>query len=62
MFFPDGQVRVRLYGCPADMRRSFNGLSVLTSHPFGQDPMNGALCQDAISFWTYGSRLAARAW
>ena len=26
MFFPEGQVRVHLYGQPVDMRRSFDGL------------------------------------
>ena len=43
MFFPEGQVRVHLYGRPVDMRRSFDGLSALTSHALGQDPMSGAL-------------------
>lgn len=30
MFFPEGQIRVFLYGQPADMRCSFNGLQALT--------------------------------
>lgn len=43
MYFPEGQVRVHLYGRPVDMRRSFDGLSALTSHTLSQDPMSGAL-------------------
>jgi transposase len=43
MFFPEGRVRVHLYGRPVDMRRSFDGLSALTAHALGQDPMSGAL-------------------
>ena len=43
MFFPEGQVRVHLYGRPVDMRCSFDGLSALTSHTLSQDPMSGAL-------------------
>ena len=43
MFFPEGQVRVHLYGKPVDMRRSFDGLYALTRHELGQDPMSGAL-------------------
>jgi transposase len=43
MFFPEGQVRVHLYGRPVDMRRSFDGLSALTCQALGQDPMSGAL-------------------
>ena len=43
MFFPEGQVRVHLYGQPVDMRRSFDGLYALTRHELGQDPMSGAL-------------------
>ena len=30
MFFPEGQVRVFLYGKPVDMRKSFTGLYALT--------------------------------
>ena len=30
MFFPEGQVRVHLYGRPVDMRRSFDGLYAIT--------------------------------
>lgn len=43
MFFPEGQIRVFLYGQPADMRRSFDGLQALTRHAMGQDPLNGSL-------------------
>lgn len=39
MFFPEGQIRVFLYGQPADMRRSFDGLQALTRHAMGQDPL-----------------------
>jgi transposase len=43
MFFPEGQIRVYLYGQPADMRCSFNGLQALTRQGLGQDPLSGAL-------------------
>ncbi len=43
MFFPEGQIRVHLYGEPADMRCSFDGLQALTRHAMGQDPLDGAL-------------------
>jgi transposase len=43
MFFPEGRVRVFLYGQPVDMRRSFNGLSVLTKEQLRQDPLSGHL-------------------
>lgn len=43
MFFPEGQVRVHLYGAPVDMRRSFDGLYVLTRHQMKCDPMSGQL-------------------
>ena len=43
MFFPEGQIRVYLYGQPADMRCSFDGLQALTRHAMGQDPLNGSL-------------------
>jgi transposase len=43
MFFPEGQIRVFLYGQPTDMRRSFDGLQALTRHAMGQDPLNGSL-------------------
>lgn len=43
MFFPEGQIRVYLYGKPADMRCSFNGLQALTRQGLGRDPLDGAL-------------------
>jgi transposase len=43
MFFPEGQIRVSLYGQPVDMRKSFDGLQALTRHAMGQDPLNGSL-------------------
>ena len=43
MFFPEGQVRVHLYGEPVDMRRSFDGLYALTLHGLQQDPLSGHL-------------------
>lgn len=43
MFFPEGQVRVHLYGQPTDMRKSFDGLYALVRHAMGLDPLNGAL-------------------
>lgn len=43
MFFPEGQIRVHLYGQPVDMRRSFDGLAALTQHSLGEDPLSGAL-------------------
>lgn len=43
MFFPEGQVRVHLYGQPVDARKSFDGLYALTRHALGQDPLNGHL-------------------
>ncbi len=43
MFFPEGQIRVHLYGQPVDMRKSFDGLAALTQHALGEDPLSGAL-------------------
>jgi len=43
MFFPEGQIRVHLYGEPTDMRKSFDGLQALTKHGLGADPLSGAL-------------------
>lgn len=43
MFFPEGQVRVHLYGAPCDMRKSFNGLIALTKNAMGRDPLSGHL-------------------
>ena len=43
MFFPEGQIRVHLYGQPVDMRKSFDGLYALTRQELGQDPLSGEL-------------------
>ena len=43
MFFPEGHIRVHLYGQPVDMRKSFDGLSALTQYSLGEDPLSGAL-------------------
>lgn len=43
MFFPEGQVRVHVYGHPVDMRKSFDGLYALTRRELGQDPLSGRL-------------------
>ena len=42
MFFPEGQVRVFLYGEPVSMRLSFDGLYALTRHRLQQDPTVGS--------------------
>jgi len=43
MFFPEGQIRVHVYGVPTDMRKSFDGLYALTRHELAQDPLSGHL-------------------
>jgi transposase len=43
MFFPEGQVRVHVYGHPVDMRKSYDGLYGLTRQELGQDPLNARL-------------------
>jgi transposase len=43
MFFPEGQIRVFVYGQPADMRKSFDGLQALTRHAMHHDPLDGSL-------------------
>lgn len=43
MFFPEGQIRVHLYGYPTDMRKSFDGLYALTREGLQRDPLNGDL-------------------
>lgn len=43
MFFPEGKVRVFLYGQPVDMRKSFDGLQALARHGLQQDPLDGQL-------------------
>ena len=43
MFFPEGQVRVHVYGRPTDMRKSYDGLYALTRQALAQDPLSGHL-------------------
>ena len=43
MFFPEGQIRVYVYGAPVDMRRSYDGLYAITRNAMGQDPASGHL-------------------
>ena len=43
MFFPEGTLRVHLYGQPVDMRKSFDGLYALTRRELDQDPLSGKL-------------------
>ena len=43
MFFPEGQIRVHLYGQPVDMRKSFDGLYALTRQQLNQNPLSGDL-------------------
>lgn len=43
MFFPEGQIRVHLFGEPCDMRKSFDGLVALATHALRQDPVSGRL-------------------
>lgn len=43
MFFPEGQVRVFVFGEPVSMRLGYDGLYALTRNQLGQDPLNGNL-------------------
>jgi len=43
MFFPEGRVRVFLYGEPVNMRLSFDGLYALTRQRIQEDPLSGHL-------------------
>jgi len=43
MFFPEGQVRVHVYGEPVDMRKSYDGLYAVTRYKLGEDPLSGRL-------------------
>jgi transposase len=43
MFFPEGRIRVHLYGRPCDMRKSFDGLQAVTRSELGCDPLDGSL-------------------
>jgi len=43
MFFPEGRVRVQVYGQPVDLRCSFDGLYALTRNRLGAAPLSGDL-------------------
>ncbi|NKB63409.1 MAG: IS66 family insertion sequence element accessory protein TnpB [Gammaproteobacteria bacterium] len=43
MFHPKPRVRIWLYTKPADMRKSYNGLSILVRHHLHEDPLSGHL-------------------
>ena len=43
MFFAEGQIRVHLYGAPANMRKSYDGLQAIARHAIHRDPVDGAL-------------------
>ncbi|MFA5628264.1 MAG: IS66 family insertion sequence element accessory protein TnpB [Thiohalomonadaceae bacterium] len=43
MLFPESQVRIWLYTQPADMRKSYNGLSALVKQKLQEDPLSGQL-------------------
>ena len=43
MFFAEGQIRVHLYGKPADMRKSYDGLQAIARHAMERDPLDGSL-------------------
>ena len=43
MFFPEGGIRVYLYGAPCYMRKSFDDLTDLVKHAMGEDPLSGHL-------------------
>lgn len=43
MFFPEGHIRVYLYGQPVDMRKSYDGLYALARNGLKQDPLSGHL-------------------
>lgn len=43
MFFPEGQVRIFVYGEPVNMRLSYDGLYAKIRIAMGRDPMSGHL-------------------
>ena len=43
MFFAEGQIRVHLYGKPADMRKSYDGLQALARNAMRCNPLDGSL-------------------
>jgi transposase len=56
MFFPEGQLHVYLYGQPADLRRSFDGLQALARQGLGGDPLDGGLYVFISNWRTVRSR------
>jgi len=43
MFLPEPRVGIWLYTHPADMRKSYQGLSTLVRNQLGEDPLSGQL-------------------
>lgn len=43
MFFPEGRIRVFVYGQPVSMRQSYDGLYALVRHHMQMDPLSGDL-------------------
>ncbi len=43
MLFPESQLRIWLYTQPADMRKSYNGLTALVKQKLQEDPLSGQL-------------------
>ncbi len=43
MFFPEGQIRVFVYGQPVSMRLSYDGLYALAKHTMHENPLSGHL-------------------
>ncbi len=43
MLFPESQIRLWLYAQPTDMRKSYDGLSVLVKQKLQDDPLSGQL-------------------
>ncbi len=43
MFLPEADIRIWLCTQPTDMRKSFNGLSVLVKSQLEEDPLSGQL-------------------
>jgi len=74
MFFPEGRIRVFVYGQPTDMRKSYDGLYALARNGLRQDVLSGHLFvfinrrgsqmkilyfdRSGWCIWAKGSRLA----
>jgi transposase len=43
MLFPEANLRIWFYTEPTDMRKSYNGLSVLVKQKMGEGPLSGHL-------------------